>query len=206
MQNLGFDEQIKEGKPFKTESGKIEFYSRYIADESNRGKGEHYDYSGRMYDNLPSDWGNTAPYPVYQKTVRGMDDPLVKKYPFFVMAPHARYRVHYLFWEHPWLRNHVYRHRIWINATDAKAKDIKDEDLVSVYNDRGRLVMPAYVTSRVMPGLIVIRHGGKYIPDEAGTDFGASPSTLMGGDFESCITPAHATTLAQIEKYRGKPA
>ena len=33
----------KKGKPFKTKSGKIEFYSEYIADEANRGKGEHYD-------------------------------------------------------------------------------------------------------------------------------------------------------------------
>ncbi|MFH1003600.1 MAG: molybdopterin-dependent oxidoreductase [Chloroflexota bacterium] len=199
----GFDEQIKEGKPFQTASGKIELYSRYIADEANRGTGEHYDYSGRLYDNLPSDWGDTSPYPVYKKTVRGMDDPLVKQYPLFVMAPHQRYRVHYLFWEQPWLRNHVYQHRVWISTPDAHARGIRDGDLVTVYNDRGRLVMPAYVTSRLMPGAIVIRHGGKYIPDENGVDFGAAASTLMGGDFESCITPAHATTVAQVEKYQG---
>jgi len=200
----GFDEQIKEGKPFKTESGKIEFYSRYIANEANRGKGEHYDCTGRHYDNLASDWGNTTPYPVYQKAVRGMDDPLVKKYPLFVMAPHARYRVHYLFWEHPWLRNHVYQHRVWISTTDAQARGIKDGDMIKVYNDRGEVVMPAYVTSRLMPGLIVLRHGGKYTPSENGIDFGAAASTLMGGDFESCITPAHATTVAQVEKYQGE--
>ena len=200
----GFDEQIKEGKPFKTASGKIELYSKYIANEANRGKGEHYDYSGRLYDNLASDWGNTTPYPVYQKAVRGMDDPLVKKYPLFVMAPHARYRVHYLFWEHPWLRNHVYQHRVWISTTDAKARGIKDGDMVLVYNDQGKVVMPAYVTSRLMPGQIVLRHGGKYMPNESGVDFGAAASTLMGGDFESCITPAHATTVAQVEKYQGE--
>ncbi|MBU2608452.1 MAG: hypothetical protein KKF26_03970, partial [Chloroflexi bacterium] len=179
-------------------------YSNYIADESNRGTGEHYDCTGRLYDNLASDWGNTSPYPIYQKAVRGMDDPMVKKYPLFVMAPHQRYRVHYLFWEHPWLRNHVYQHRVWISTTDATARGIKDGDLVTAYNDRGRLVMPAYVTSRLMPGTIVIRHGGKYQPDENGVDFGASASTLMGGDFESCITPAHATTVAEVEKYSGE--
>jgi hypothetical protein len=64
--------------------------------------------------------------------------------------------------------------------------------------------MPAYVTARLMPGLIVLRHGGKYMPDENGVDFGASASTIMGGDFESCITPAHATTLVQVEKYQGE--
>ncbi|MFH0914693.1 MAG: molybdopterin-dependent oxidoreductase, partial [Chloroflexota bacterium] len=200
----GWDEQIKEGKPFPTESGKIEFYSNYIANEANRGKGEHYDCTGRLYDNLASDWGDTSPYPVYKKAVRGMDDPLVKKYPLFVMAPHQRYRVHYLFWEHPWLRNHVYQHRVWMNAKDAQDRGIKDGDLALVYNDRGKLVLPAYVTNRVMPGAIVIRHGAKYIPDENGVDWGACAASLMGGDYESCVSPAHATTLAQIEKYQGE--
>jgi anaerobic dimethyl sulfoxide reductase subunit A len=132
-----------------------------------------------------------------------MDDPLVKKYPLMLLAAHGRYRVHYLFWEHPWLRGQVYQHRVWISTTDAKARGIKDGDLIQVYNDRGKVVMPAYVTSRIMPGLVVIRHGGKYDPDESGVDFGAAPSTLLGGDFESCITPAKAANVVQVEKYQG---
>jgi len=198
----GFDAQIKEDKPFKTESGKIEFYSNYVANAANRGKGEHYDCTGRLYDNLPSDWGSLTPSVVYQTTVRGMDDPVVKQYPLMLLCPHDRYRVHYLFWEHPWLRKHVYQHRVWISTTDAKARGIKDADVVLVYNDRGKAVMPCYVTSRLMPGIVVIHHGGKYIPDKSGVDLGASPSTLLGGDFESCITPAKATNLVQIEKYQ----
>ena len=73
--------------------------------------------------------------------------------------------------------------------------------MIKVYNDRGTVVMPAYVTSRIMPGLIVIHHGGKYEPGESGIDFGASPSTLLGGDFESPTTPAKTTNLVQVEKY-----
>jgi anaerobic dimethyl sulfoxide reductase subunit A len=199
----GWDEQVKKDKPFKTLSGKIEFYSTYVADESNRGKGEHIDRFGLIYENLPSDWGDLPPMPIYQPTVRGMDDPLVKKYPLMLLSPHPRYRVHYLFWEHPWLRDHVYRHRVWINPTDAKARSIKGEDKILVYNDRGKVVMPAYVTSRVMPGIVVLYHGGKYIPGESGIDFGASPSSLLGGDFESGTTPAKATTLVQVEKFKG---
>jgi anaerobic dimethyl sulfoxide reductase subunit A len=141
---------------------------------------------------------------VYQMVVRGMDDPLTKKYPLVLLAPHDRYRVHYLFWEHPWLKDQVYRHRVWISAADAKARGIKDDDMIQVYNDHGKVVMPAYVTSRVMPGIVIIHHGGKFIPDESGVDFGASPSTLLGGDFESCITPAHASSLVQVEKYQGE--
>jgi anaerobic dimethyl sulfoxide reductase subunit A len=121
-----------------------------------------------------------------------------------LLSPHGRYRVHYLFWDHPWLKDHVYRHRVWISTTDARSRGIKEGDLIQVYNDRGKVVMPAYVTSRIMPGLIVIRHGGKYIPDKSGVDRGASPSTLMGGDFESCITPAKAANLVQVEKCQGE--
>ena len=197
----GFNKQINEGKPFNTASGKIELYSRYMADEANRGKGEHYDPFGRLYDNLPADWSDLTPSTIYQTAVKGMDDPLVRRYPLMMLCPHGRYRVHYLFWDHPWLKDHVYRHRLWINTADATARGVKDGDLVKAYNDGGTVVMPAYVTSRIMPGLIVIRHGGKYIPDASGVDFGASPSTLLGGDFESCITAAKASNLVQVAKY-----
>jgi anaerobic dimethyl sulfoxide reductase subunit A len=199
---VGWDEQIRQGKPFKTLSGKIEIGSPYLADESNRGKGEHYDYAGRLYANLPSDWGPLTATPVYRKAVRGMDDPMTRQYPLLQLAPHSRYRVHYLFWEHLWLKGQLYRHNVWLSTTDAKNRGVRDGDLVTVYNDRGRIVMPAYVTSRIMPGVVAIHHGGKYIPDEAGNDRGASPSTTLGGDFESCITPAKASTLVQVERYQ----
>lgn len=198
---VGWEPQIKEGKPFKTASGKIEIGSEYLTGRSNRGKGEHYDTFGRLIANLPSDWGPLTYTPIYRKAVRGMDDPLTRQYPLLQLAPHSRYRVHYLFWEHPWLRGQLYRHSVWVSTTDAKARGIRDGDQVTVYNDRGRIVMPAYVTSRIMPGVIVIHHGGKYIPDEKGIDQGASPSTTLGGDFESCVTPAKAATLVQVEKY-----
>lgn len=198
----GWDEQIKEGKTFSTKSGKIELYSEYLADEKNRGKGDHFDSKGKLIDNLPSDWLDMTPYPTYMNTRRGMDDPLVKKYPIMLLTSHSRYRVHYLFWEHSWLRN-LYHHRVWINAADAKLRGIQDGDKVIAYNDRGKVVMPAYVTSRIMPGLALIHAGAKNQLGEDGIDYGAAPSTLLGGDFESCHAPARATNLVQIEKYSG---
>jgi anaerobic selenocysteine-containing dehydrogenase len=175
-----------------------------MANEANRGMGEHYDPFGRIYENLPSDWGDLAPMATYQQPVRGMDDVRVKDYPLMLLSPHCRYRVHYVFWDHPWLRNHVYRHRVWLSPADAQARGIKDDDLVRIYNDRGVGVMPAYVTSRIMPGVVAIHHGGWYTPDGSGIDFGASPSIVLGGDFESGTTPAKATTLVQIDKYQGE--
>ena len=200
----GFDEQMKNGKPFETESGKIELYSHYIANETNKRRGIHFDPMGRVYKNLPGDWSDLTPLATYQTIFRGMDDPLVKNYPLMLLSPHPRYRVHTLFWEEPLLRDHVYKHRVWISPTDAKVRGIKDDDLVHVYNDRGRVVMHAYVTSRMMPGIVAIHHGGWYLPNSSGIDFGASPSTLLGGDFKNSTVPAKTTTLVQVEPYRGE--
>jgi anaerobic dimethyl sulfoxide reductase subunit A len=200
----GWDDQMKDGKPFRTESKKIELFSNYIADETHRGTGEHFDGAGNLYDNLPSDWGEMTPLPNYRDIPRGMGDELTRRYPLFLLTSHSRYRVHYLFWEHSWLRNHVYRHRVWINATDAQARGIKDNDMVMVRNDRGRVVMPAYVTRRMMPGTILLHAGGKVIHDESGIDFGGSPSTLLGGEFQSCAATPKATNLVEVERYQGE--
>ena len=199
----GWDAQIKEGKPFKTKTGKIEFYSDYIAEKNNKGKGEHIDPAGQIYDNLASDWGDLPPKPTYLPVVRGIDDPLTKEYPLVLLTSHSRYRVHYLFWDHDWLRNNVYKHRVWINAADAQARGIKTNDMVKVFNDRGTILMPAFITCRIMPGIVLVHAGGKFIPDESGVDTGACPSVLLGGDFESCVTPAKATNLVQVELVKG---
>ena len=201
--HTGWDKQIKEGKPFRTESGKIEIYSNYVANRENKKHGVHYDKQGQLYDNLPTDWGDFTPYPAWLAANRDFEDANFPQYPLVLLASVCRYRVHSLFWEQPWLRDQVYRHRIWVNVHDAAVRGIKDDDLVEAYNDRGRVVMPAYVTARIMPGMILIRHGAAYTPGKDGIDFGASPSTLLGGDTKSMVVPAQASNRVQIRKYEG---
>ena len=202
--HTGWDAQMKQGKPFETSSGKIEIYSDYLADERNRGKGAHFDLKGRVIENLPGDWNDLSPMPIYRPGVRGMDDPLTKQYPLMLLTPHSRYRVHYLFWTHPWLKEDVYRHRVWINLHDAETRGIQDGDRVRIFNDRGEIVLKAYVTSRIMPGVTVVRQGAWYQRDTRGRDVGGSASTLLGGDLTSCATAPKATNLVQIEKIEVK--
>ena len=204
--NTGFEPQIQEGKPFKTESGKIEFFSNYVANEENKKNAEHFDTHGQRIDNLPTNWGDFKAYPEWRPANYDFEDGGYDESPITFMSSVCRYRVHSLFWLQPWLRNQVYRHRVWINVADAKRRGIKDDDLVECYNENGRIVMPAYVTNRIMPGCMLVRHGAGYTPGKDGIDFGASPSTLLGGDRKSLPVPALASSRAQIKKYTGDPA
>ncbi|MEE9569912.1 MAG: molybdopterin dinucleotide binding domain-containing protein, partial [Candidatus Binatia bacterium] len=196
----GYSGFIDGGKPLQTKTGKIEIYSYVIGDESQRGE-FHVDDYNRVIDFLPNDWRDLAPIPIYQTMYRGMDHPDVKRFPLMLLSCYPRYRLHSTFWNVPWLRGDCYRHAIWINVADAQKRGIKDGEMVRVLNDKGVAVIPAYVTSRVMPGVVVIHHGGQYQPDRDGVDRGCTPNIFLT-DPESPVTVAHVTNLVQVETYR----
>lgn len=192
---VGFTDEIELGKPFPTASGKFEIYSSLLADEGQRGQ-VHFDHLGRLIDNLPNDWLDLQPLPVYQPASRGLEDPVAREYPLMLLTPHSRYRVHSLFWTVPWLRGDVYRHAVWLSVADAKKKNIADGDTVRVFNEKGHIVLPAYVTSRILPGVVVVRQGAWYSPD------GGITAQVLLGEYESPVTPAKASTLVQVEKVK----
>ena len=197
----GFREQIQDGKPFKTRTGKIEIFSYVIGDESQRGK-LHVDDYGQLIDNLPNDWRDLPPIPAYQTMYRGMDHADIKRFPLFMLSSYPRYRNHTTFWNVLLLRGDCYRHAVWMNLADARARGVDDGDLVRVFNDKGVGVIPAYVTSRIMPGVVVIHHGGNYEPDKEGVDWGCTPNNFLT-DPESPVIPGHVTNLVQVERYNG---
>jgi anaerobic dimethyl sulfoxide reductase subunit A len=91
-----------------------------------------------------------------------------------------------------------------MSTADAAARGVKDGDLVKVWNDKGTAVIPAYVTNRLLPGVVVIHHGGSYDPDENGVDWGCTPNVFLH-DPQSPVTPGHVTNLVQMERYAGPP-
>ncbi len=190
---VGFTAEIEEEEPFPTRSGKFEINSPVIADEQQRGQ-VHLDHLGRLIDSLPNDWGDLQAIPVYQPASRGLEDPLGLQYPLMMLTPHSRYRLHSHGWTVPWLRGDVYRHAVWLSAADAKRRGIADGDMVRVFNDKGEIILPAYATSRVLPGVVLVRQGAWYSPDG-----GIAPHVLLG-EYESPVTPAKPTTLVQVEK------
>ncbi|MCL5959363.1 MAG: molybdopterin-dependent oxidoreductase [Chloroflexi bacterium] len=190
---FGFTREIEQEQPFLTQSGKFEVHSHLIANEEQRGR-VHRDHLGRLIDNLPNDWRDLQPLPVYQPAVRGLEDELGHRYPLMMLTPHSRYRVHSLFWTVPWLRGDVYRHAVWLSVADAQTRGISDGEVVRVFNDKGEIFLPAYVTSRIPPGVTVVRQGAWYSPEG-----GIAPHVLLG-DSDSPPTPAPASTLVQVEK------
>ena len=191
---------VVKGKGFSTKSGKIEFLCDFMLDEKERGK-MHFDHMGRWIAWVPNDWRDQTAIPTYQPCVRGMEDPLIKKYPLMLLTPHSRYRIHSYGWQSNYLREN-YRHSVWINVADAKKRGINDGDLCLVYNDVGKAILPAYVTSRISPGVVIIHHGAYYDPDDDGVDWGGSPSVFLYDD-KSPPCPPTATGCVEIEKYKG---
>ncbi|MFC2022034.1 molybdopterin-dependent oxidoreductase [Chloroflexota bacterium] len=206
-----FKTEMESGEnPFKgTASGKIEFYSKGLAKGPDYlAVSEFYPGSGKCYGggNLP---------PMAQMTMGGKDNFYSKdseKYPLLMSSPHALYRVHSFLDNHPLLRDDCYRHAVWISVPDAKARRIVDDDLVRVYNDIGEMIIPAYVTSKVVPGTVCIFHGGWYTPSEEksqlmpdGIDRRGAPNFLTHNENQpdTVIGFFPCKGLVQVRKWEG---
>lgn len=160
---VAFREQIEQGKPFPTASGKIEILSSELAwvrDWTKTRYGSH----------IPS-------IPKWIEPQEYLDSPIAKKYPFHLISPHPRWRTHSIFHNCAWLRE-TYEQEVTINASDAARLGIKTGDIVEIWNDRGGVVVPAYVTERVMPGVLVLHEGAWLDLDAEGWDRAGNPDFL----------------------------
>ncbi|MFC1928928.1 molybdopterin-dependent oxidoreductase [Chloroflexota bacterium] len=176
---VSFKKQIEdpEHNPFPTLSGKIEIYSEHLAEMNN--------------PMIP-------PIPKYIETWESYNDPLAKKYPLQLITPHPKRSTHSILYNVPWLRE-VEEHKVWINPTDAAARNIRDGDSVLVFNDRGKVFIPARVTKRIMPGVVCLYEGGWYNPDEEGIDHGGCANVLTKDEHSPGGAIAANTALVQVE-------
>ena len=177
---VAFKDNIEDpgNHPFETDSGKIEIYSQELAD--------------KQIPLLP-------PIPKYFDPPEGPNDPLTSKYPLQLITCRTKRRAHTQFETLPWLRE-LEDNRVMINTSDAKARRIQNNDLVSVFNDRGKIVIPAMVTERIMPGVINVPQGAWFSPDEKGIDRGGCPNVLTNDEYSPCGALIFNTALVQVEK------
>ncbi len=89
----------------------------------------------------------------------GPDNPLAATYPLILNSQHGRWRIHSQFANMPWIQELNPEPTCEINPVDAQARDIKEGDVVEVFNDRGRLVLQAKLTEALRPGVVNIQQG-----------------------------------------------
>jgi molybdopterin guanine dinucleotide-containing S/N-oxide reductase-like protein len=145
--------------PLKTPTGKIEFESvglkEHFPDDDERPPVPHW---------IP--YGET-----HQESLM---HPRAEKYPLLVCSNHPRWGVHANHEDISWLREiHTCKVRgpdgyqyqpVWMNPADAARRNISNGDVVKIYNERGIVLAGAFVTERIMPGVVSIDHGAKYDP------------------------------------------
>jgi len=160
--------------PLNTPSGKLEFYAQGLA--------EHF----------PDD-DERPPVPHWVPYGESHQETLAceraKKYSLLICSNHPRWGIHAQHEDISWLREiptckvrgpDGYQYQpVWIHPVDAAKRGIEDGDVVKIYNERGTVLGGAYVTERIMPGVISQDHGAKYDPIVAGEiDRGGAIDTI----------------------------
>jgi anaerobic dimethyl sulfoxide reductase subunit A len=184
--HVAFQDNVEKGVKWETPSGKIEVFSTTLA----------------QYD----DWTKTAygyEIPAIPKWIEPWESLNAKdkmeKHPYHLISPHPRWRTHSIFNNIGWLRE-TYEQEVTINASDAKKLGIKTGDVVEVFNDRGKTVVPAYVTERCMPGVMVLHEGAWMDLDENGVDRAGNPDFLTLDEPSPAGAFAYNTVLVNVQK------
>jgi anaerobic dimethyl sulfoxide reductase subunit A len=138
------------------------------------------------------------PIPKYISHWENYDDPLADKYPLQLLTTHHKTRAHSTWHNVPWMRE-IEPHSVWINTVDAQARGIKDGHLVDVFNDRGRIRLPAKVTERITPGVVNVPQGAWYDPDQDGVDLGGCANVLTNDEQSPGGAVPMNTALVQVE-------
>jgi len=167
-------------RSYPTPSGKIEIYSQSIADL-----------------NIPE----IPPIPKYIETWESRNDPLAKKYPLQLISTHQKLRAHSNFHNVKWLTD-LEPQQVSINADDAEARGIYNGEKVRIFNDRGEIRIPAFVTETIMPGVVSISEGAWYDPDSQGIDHGGCPNVLTKDEHSPAGAWCTHTSLVQVARIR----
>jgi anaerobic dimethyl sulfoxide reductase subunit A len=129
-----------------------------------------------------------------------------KKYPLQAMGHHYMPRVHSTHNNNKWSME-AFPQRAFISYEDASARNIKNGDLVRVWNDRGAMVIKCRLTRKIMPGVIDIPQGAWYTPDKNGVDLGGNINILSSERWtELAKGNAQHTIMVEVEKYNGGEA
>jgi len=176
---VAFRKQIEdpENNPFPTLSGKIEIYCEHLAEMNN--------------PLIP-------PIPKYLSHNEHYDSPKAKMYPLQLITPHNKRRTHSTLSNIPWLEE-IEPHSAWVNPVDAIKRKIENDDLIDIFNDRGRIRIPAKLTERIRPGVVCVYQGAWYNPDKDGVDLGGCANVLTNDSYSPGGAFPMNSALVQVE-------
>ena len=199
-----------EANPLSTPTGKLEFTSTAIQ--------KHF----------PDD-PERPPYPRWVEKSELHDENLsserAKNYPLLCMSNHGRWRFHANLDDITWNREietmkirgkDGYQYEpAWMNPKTAMERGVAHGDVVKVYNERGAVLCGAYVTERLIPGVIYVDHGSRFDPIDAETlDRGGAINLISphnniskhatGMVVSGYLVEAAKVTDAEMEEWRGK--
>ena len=200
VHNMNSMEPTEHSKELGTYSGKLEFASEDLKV-------------------LSPDDDERPPVPNYIPSWEGHETELYKKYPLQIISPHPRFSFHTHYDKHASWLNEIPVHRVikdgyayWparINPKDAADRNIKNGDLVELYNDRGSVICIADVTYRVPVG-VMHSYGcsAKYdplVPEVGATDRGGCVNILTNKRMLSKNAPGMApnSCLIEVRKWEG---
>ncbi len=199
-----------ENYPLDTPSGKLEFWSDALAehfpDDKERQPMAKWIVGGSKEDGWAHDeslWGERC-----------------KKYPLLVTANPARFRVHVQGDDIAWYREiettkvigpdgYAYE-PVWLAPEDADARDIKDGDIVKIFNERGIVLTGARISQRVMPGSVVVAKGSRVDPIAPHIDRGGainliSPQETVSKNCKGFVVTGYLIEAEKLteEEYEG---
>lgn len=135
---------------FPTDTGKINFYSPFLASR------------GRVQDGVARAQ-YVRPAEGYEDILEGKKAASGRTYTLQFTTPHMPNRSHSSF-DNTTMIIDVFPHGVMMHPKDAEARGIKAGDLVYVYNDAGCMRVPALITRRQIPGVVSIGEGAWYQP------------------------------------------
>jgi anaerobic selenocysteine-containing dehydrogenase len=167
--------------PLKTPTGLLEYEStglaKHFPEDKERPPVPHWIEKGESHD-------------------ESLSSERAKMYPLLIMSNHPRWRCHAQCDDITWTREAPtckvegpdgYKYEpLWMNPKDAAARGIKNGDIIKVFNERGTVLGGAYVTERIMPGVVYMDHGARYDP--------VVPGELDRGGAINTITPHNITS------------
>ncbi|POX42610.1 Asp-tRNA(Asn)/Glu-tRNA(Gln) amidotransferase GatCAB subunit C [Streptomyces sp. Ru73] len=176
--------------PLDTPSGRIEIFSRTVADFG--------------YDDCPG-------HPVWLEP-REWQGEARRRYPLDLISPQPANRLHSQYDHGPHSRagKVAGREPVTLNRADAEARGIADGDVVRVFNDRGACLAGAVLSDDLRPGVLALPTGAWYDPADAaagGLDKHGNPNVLTRdlGTSRLAQGPTSGTTLVQVERYDAPP-